>query len=251
MSIALITSNAANQAPAVTLVTALAEVSDLNDAEYRALYERLAAEKGSLRNIETTLHSAVSYGWWGRYAAGERALDRARKNELRAWAGLPELPPTVTEAVTAGAHADAAVYQVGSEIANRVVLVGADVTAVSLRLNGSCVVVAAAHDAPAAALPGMASVQPGTAAPRRVARGTIQPSLACYQRLNARRKLLELTWDEFLAPLEQAASGGEESEDGDATSAHENGPSGSGAACQAAAVVPDARRPGCGSGDCS
>lgn len=128
--------------PAVTLVTALAEASDLSDAEYRAIYDRLAGEKRSLRNVATALRSGVSHGWWGKYANGEAALDQARKAELRRWADLPKLPPTVADAVTSGAHPDAAVYRIGEQIASRVLLIGADVPTVALRVNGAPAVLA-------------------------------------------------------------------------------------------------------------
>lgn len=124
------------QPPTVTLVTALAEASDLADAEYRAIYQQVAVGR-SLRQIETALRSAVSYGWWGKYAAGERPLDRERKNELRAWAGLPALPPTIVDAITTATHPDAAVYRIGDGIANRVVLLGADVTGVTVSTDGA------------------------------------------------------------------------------------------------------------------
>jgi hypothetical protein len=128
--------------PGITLLTALAEASDLSDAEYRAIYDRLADEKRSLRNIATALRSGVSHGWWAKYANGEAALDQARKAELRRWAGLPELPPTVAEAVADAVHPDAAVYRIGERIASRVLLIGADVPAVALRVNGAPAVLA-------------------------------------------------------------------------------------------------------------
>lgn len=174
MDTALITSSAANQAPAVTLLTALAAARDLDDAAYRAIYQRLAAGR-SLRAIKQALggDATVSIAWWGRYAdpANGVELSRERKNELRAWASrnggpeLPPLPPTVAEAVAAGVYADAAVYQVGAQRANRVILVGGDVPTVTLRLNGSCTVVATAGDAPVA-LPSSAAVRASTAPSR-------------------------------------------------------------------------------------
>ena len=126
--------------PAVTLVTAFSKTADLSDTEYRQIYDQVATGR-SLRNIELALRSAVSFAWWGQYASGTKALDLDRKNELRVWAGLPELPPTPAAAVAAAAHPDAAVYRVGFEIASRVVLIGADVPAVNLRINGNCTVI--------------------------------------------------------------------------------------------------------------
>lgn len=184
--------------PAVTLVTAFSQAADLTDAEYRAIYDRVADAR-SLRNIELALRSAVSFAWWGKYASGEKALDLDRKNELRIWAGLPELPPTPAAAVAAAAHPDAAVYQVGSQIATRVVLVGADVPAVNLRLNGNCTVV----DSPA--LPYNPHVTGVTGHSRRSQRKSVHLSPKTWQRLNSRRLALGLTWDEFLAKLAGAS----------------------------------------------
>jgi hypothetical protein len=193
MATAIIPSQA-DSPPAVTLVTALADASDISDVEYRAIYDRLADGR-SLRNIELALRSAVSFAWWGKYAAGERPLDRARKNELRRWAKLPELPPTVTEAVAAVAHPDAAVYRIGAEIANRIVLVGADVPAVDLRLNGAVSI---------AGLPSpvsIAHVTPITPPrPRRLSK-SIHLSQNTFDRLNAARLASGRAWDEYLAAL--------------------------------------------------
>lgn len=151
--------------PAVSLVTALAETGDLSADEYQEIYERVAAGR-SLRNVELALRSGVTFGWWAKYAAGEKHLDRERKNELRAWAranggpDLPDLPPTPVEAVAAHVHPDAAVYRIGEQIASRVVLVGSDVPAVILRLNGHC---ALSDNTAVAACTGRYSQQTGPA----------------------------------------------------------------------------------------
>lgn len=181
--------------PPVTLVTALAQINGLSDAEYRALYQRVAAGR-SLRELATALRTAVSHTWWGNYARGDKQLDRARKNELRAWAGLPELPPSVVEAVAAGAHADAAVYRVGVDIANRVVLVGADVPALDLRVNGSVSV---------AALPQNARVTAVTAPRKRQNTKGIHLSPNVFERLNTARRAAGCSWDEYLTRLSQAS----------------------------------------------
>ncbi len=179
--------------PSATLLTALAATADLSPAEYRAIYDQVAAGR-SLRNIELALQSGVSYAWWGRYANGEAKLDRERKNELRAWAGLPEMPLSPGEAVAEQAHPDAAVYLVGAGPASRVVLVGVDVAAVTLRVNGNCSVI---EDASHAVL-----VQAVTGPSRPVARGTIHLGRDTWERLNAARQRAGVGWAEFLAPLE-------------------------------------------------
>lgn len=183
----------ATELPAVALVTALAETADLSDTEYREIFDRVATGH-SLRDIEMALHSAVSFAWWGRYANGRCALDRARKNELRIWYGLPELPPTPAEAVANLAHVDAAVYQVGSAPASRVVLIGATVPAVALRVNGDCRLLGdtAPQDAPEGTRTGLY-----TAAPR----GTIHLSRPAWERLSAARQAAGLGWEEFLSRL--------------------------------------------------
>ena len=180
--------------PAVALVTALAEAGDLSADEYWEIFGRVAAGR-SLRNIELALRSVVTFGWWAKYAAGEKVLDRARKNELRAWARtnggpvLPELPPTPVEAVAAHVHPDAAVYRIGEQIASRVVLVGADVPAVNLRLNGNCTVVEApalADSGSVAAYTGRYSQQTGQAIHRTRVR-YLRPCLSLEPEIRVRQ----------------------------------------------------------------
>ena len=156
----------------------------------------------SLRNIELALRSGVSYGWWAKYATGDKDLDRDRKNELRRWARenggppLPDLPPTPAEAVAANTHPDAVVYRVGAGIASRVVLVGADVSAIQLRINGNCAITdaapALANNAPVAPCNGRYSRKPTKA---------IRICPETWERLSAARKAAGQTWDEFLLDL--------------------------------------------------
>lgn len=180
--------------PAVSLVTALAQAADLSDTEYRQIYDRVAAGR-SLRNIALALRSTVSFAWWGQYAAGDKALDRDRKNELRSYDGLPELPPTPAAVVAADAHPDAAVYHVGDLFATRIIMVGADVPAVTLQVNGNCTVI----DVPPVALPYTVHVTDVTAPSRRSSRKSVHLSPDTWERLNSRRLAAGLTWDEFLS----------------------------------------------------
>lgn len=195
---ALIT--APTTAPAVTLVTALAQTSDLSADEYRAIFDRVAAGR-SLRNIELALRSEISYGWWGKYANGDKDLDRDRKNELRRWArenggpDLPDLPPTPVEVVAEHVHPDAAVYRIGEQIASRIVLVGMDVDAANLRINGACQIVSAA--------PVLESHQTAcNGRYMRKHRASIHLSHDTFQRLNSARLRAGQTWEQFLAQLD-------------------------------------------------
>lgn len=195
--------------PAVTLLTALAATADLTPGAYRAIFDRLADGR-SLRNIELALRSGVSYAWWGRYANGQIELDRPRTNELRAWAGLPELPLSPGEAVAAQAHPDAVVYQVGAGPASRVVLVGVDVPAVTLHVNGNCTLIEAApYDADVSPddIKSLGDVQAVTGPRRPVLRGTIHLDRGTWARLNAARLRAGVGWAEFLAPLEDRTQG--------------------------------------------
>jgi hypothetical protein len=191
--------------PAVTLITALTATGDLSADEYRAIYDQVAAGR-SLRNIELALQSAVTYGWWASYAKGDKRLDRDRKNELRRWSranggpDLPDLPPTPVEAVAAHVHPDAAVYYVGTtvgeQIASRVILVGIDVPTANLRINGAVTVTSDA-------------LTPQSHQPTCNSRYTHKPRASIHlshdtwNRLNAARLRAGLTWDAFLARLEE------------------------------------------------
>lgn len=126
---------------AVTLVTQRAAAADtLSAADYRDIYAELRS-KMSLRQFCALTGSRVSIAWWSKWEADADAeLPRARRAELRAAVGLASLPPTIAEAV-AGVDPDAAIYQIGAAPATRVALVGGDVGAVDLRVNGNCSVV--------------------------------------------------------------------------------------------------------------
>lgn len=127
-------------APVVTAVTSPAtRADDLRAADYRDIYSELRG-KTTLRQFAEFIGSAVSFGWWSKYERGEAELTTDRKNELRRMVGLPSL--TLPVAATAGLLDPAAtVYLIGARPATRAVLVGADVPAVTVRVNGCAQVV--------------------------------------------------------------------------------------------------------------
>lgn len=183
--------------PPVTLVTALSQARDLSDDDYRRIFDEQLALAGSLRRLEVRLGSAVTFGWWAKYNDGRATLDHARRNELRAAAGLPLLPPTVAEALAA-VHPDAAVYHVGRAVPTRVILVGADAPAqLALRVNGSVEAVLPAATAPQNALPGRCNARYTP----RAAQKALRVAPATFDRLSAARKASGLTWDAFLSQL--------------------------------------------------
>ena len=110
--------------PTVTLLTALAATADLTPAEYRAHLRPPGGRPQPAQHRAGLAVGRVATPGGAGMRTARRRLDRERKNELRAWAGLPELPLSPGEAVAAQAHPDAAVYLVGAGPASRVVLVG-------------------------------------------------------------------------------------------------------------------------------
>jgi hypothetical protein len=182
--------------PTVTIVTARAASRDaLTDADYRDIYDEIR-QKASLRQFVDAIHSAVSFAWWSKYESGSAALNRERRNELRAAVGLPPLPPTVAEAVAA-ADPDATVYQVGAAPSDRLILIGADAhEPLALHINDNLTVLEhperrASNGAPESHVTGVTS--PRTRPPRK----TIELSPERRDRLAALKNEAGLTWDEF------------------------------------------------------
>lgn len=129
----------------VTQVTADASLDDLSTADYREMYVELRRLDGNPKDVISydrfiaACGSTVSKAYWAQYNAGEAALNRKMRNDLRRAVGKKELPLTVAEAVGA-ASPDAAVWQVGEGVPQHVIMVGDD--PVTIHVNETVQVVA-------------------------------------------------------------------------------------------------------------
>lgn len=120
----------------VTIVTTASAAADnLTAADYRDNYDELR-EKASLDKFVTAIGSTVSKAWWSKYERGEVELTYARRNELRRAVGLPLLPARVID-VTARIDQNATIYQVGDGVLDRVIMIGDQERALTMRLNGT------------------------------------------------------------------------------------------------------------------
>lgn len=183
---------------AVTLVTKDATLDTLSEQDYWDIYhfelrrwneteqkydisgERLCEMIGS--KFTKALWS--KWGAWHNSPDPERGacpLNRAMRNELRKAVGQPLLPPTVAEA-TATASPDAAVWRVGEEPAEHVIMVGAT-EGVALHVNGAVTVREIGHVTP-------------VTRPKSKRKPVVRPTAS--QRQNERRLALGDSWDEII-----------------------------------------------------
>lgn len=170
----------------VTEVTRNAESDTLTASDYREIYEELRSNH-TLRQFVAMTQTRYSIAWWSKYERGELELTREARNELRQAVGMPQLAPTVAEAV-ASADPNATVYRVGERRPNRIVLVGHD-EPLTMRLNGSLTVDDVVPDVRV------------TAVTRRARRVSVKLDTALHDRLNQARMAKGLTWAEFLSRL--------------------------------------------------
>ena len=204
---------------AVTTVTRNATMDDLTLSDYRDISEELrndgrlkaivAGETGkspnpdqplSLDNFVKAAKSQFSKAQWGKWFSGEAStappvppytiINRAMRNELRALVNLPALPPTIAEAISV-ASPDAEVLRIGDETPDRLIMVGLpSETAVTIHANGSVTAVAEAH--PKGCVTEVTSPK----------MGRIKVKREMFDRLNARRVELGLSWEEMIGRLE-------------------------------------------------
>lgn len=183
----------------VTLVTDAAGRGDnLAEQDYRDIYQELR-EKRSLADFVALTQSTVSRSWWSQYEAGGKALDWQRKNELRRAVGLEELAPSVA-ATVAHVAANAAVWQVGTGVADTVILVTPDHPAgLLLSVNGEV------HIAEPVSLDNRSAgnVTGVTAASRARRNSAAIGGLRLETRAahDARRRAAGQTWDAYLSRL--------------------------------------------------
>lgn len=129
----------------VTLVTRDATLDDLSTGDYRDMFDELrpidpkTGNRLSLDKFIATVNSQWSKALWNAYDHGERTLNRSQRSELRVACGLPPLPPTVADA-TAQASPDAAVWRIGEDVPEHVIMVGSE--PVTLHVNSGVSVVA-------------------------------------------------------------------------------------------------------------
>lgn len=173
------------------LLTVAAELAeDLTEEDYRCIYTELR-EKCSLRAFARFIGSEVSPTWWSRYENRLVKMNHERRNELRHAVGLPLLPYTVAQSLE-HVSPNAAVWALGEQPAERVVLVGADAPQeLTMRLNGNLTVI---EDAPQDA-----HVMGLTRRTAHKVRKTVNVSLATWERLNTARKSAGLTWEQLAA----------------------------------------------------
>jgi hypothetical protein len=172
----------------LTIAAELAE--DLTEDDYRCIYDELR-EKCSLRQFAEFIHSDVSHAWWGRYENQIVQLHHERRNELRRAVGLPELPWTVAQSLS-NVSPNAAVWALGEQPAEHVVLVGGDAPQeLTMRLNGKLTVI---EDAPQEA-----RVMGLTRRKTHKVHKTVNLSPTTWERLNTARKSAGLTWEQLAA----------------------------------------------------
>jgi transcriptional regulator with XRE-family HTH domain len=167
----------------VTEVTRNANSDDLTATDYREIYEELRSSH-TLRQFAELVHTRYSIAWWSKFERGEVELTREARNELRRAVGPDELPPTVTEAI-AEVDPNAAVYRVGAQRPNRVVLVGHD-EPITMHLNGTLTIV------------DVVPQRHVTAVTRRARRVSVSIQPALHERLNALRTARNWSWEELL-----------------------------------------------------
>jgi hypothetical protein len=110
-----------------------ATLDDLSAQDYRDIFAEVR-EKMSLDKFIALTGSQYSKAQWSKYEHGQATLSRAMRNDLRRAVKLPELPPTVTEAVGA-ASPDASVWTVGDGVPEHVIMVSN--TPITLHVNGA------------------------------------------------------------------------------------------------------------------
>lgn len=201
----------------VTTVTRNATMDDLTLNDYRDISEELRND-GRLKAIVTEMtgkapnpdqplsldnfvkaaKSQFSKAQWGKWFAGEASavppvppytiINRSMRNELRALVDLPLLPPTIMEAISV-ASPDAEVLRIGDEVPDRLIMVGLpSETGVTIHANGTVT-----------AMMERERVTPVT--PPAVGRIKVRREL--FDKLNARRMTLGLSWEEMIEKLNQ------------------------------------------------
>lgn len=181
----------------MNVLTTAATHDNLVDADYRDIYDELRSGC-SLREFIALAGSTLSASWWSQWEHGEKRLTRRARNDMRRAVGLPQLPPTVEEAIAAHVHPDATVARIGDDTQARRVLVLATSADVTITWNGSGPQMATTPN-----VTGVHGVlrQNTTYGTGRARRAALSLPVDFHARLNAARLVAGETWPEFLGRL--------------------------------------------------
>lgn len=172
----------------IKLLTENATFDPYSNAEYKTMFEEgrglYVDEKGDQQWLmgygkfcELVGMDEGSKAEWNRWYRDERgygttkSLSREYRNALRKLMNLPLLPPTVADAVATNTSPDAAVYQVGEGVADKVILLTPQNGATTLYINGD---VRLGMDVPAS---DGGAVPSGTRSRRAMYRPVLAPEL--------------------------------------------------------------------------
>lgn len=170
---------------------------DLSDSDYRDIYDEIRAGH-ALRGFIEIAGSTLSASWWSQWEKGDKNLTRRARNDLRRAVALPQLPPTVEDAITAHVHPDAEVARVGDDPQARRVLLLATGAAVTVSWNGDGPQIVTRDD-----VTGVTRTQPENTVrrPRRAKRAALSLPVDLHDNLNAARQRAGLSWPAFLSRL--------------------------------------------------
>jgi len=163
-------------------LTMNANLDDMTDEEYRALYDAVSAGKKD-REFARLVGTPPGHATWSGYRRGNLRLSRVMKQKLRAEGDRQELPPTIGEIVESRVDPNAAVYELGmlenGGLAERVLIIFGEE---EMRVDGQALV-----------------VQENALQPRLQARNrgykSIALSMGVYGRAIAFKAQHQLTWD--------------------------------------------------------
>ena len=173
----------------VVTVTKNASVDEYTEDDYRDMYAELR-DNHSLAEFIALVGSQYSKGLWSKWENGTGKLNRQMRSELRRGVSLPELPPTVADAVSVAGE-DAEVVQVGDGTPDRIIMASSKSEPMTIHLNGGVTATVAQAIAP----------ERHVTTVTRPRRASIKLDVDIFDKLNKARQGRDLQWAEFLAEL--------------------------------------------------
>jgi hypothetical protein len=95
---------------------------ELTSDQYMGIYLRARAEYKNFTALVVGLGTHYSRAYWSKYERGLIRLTRIAKNELRAYANMPELPMTLHDIAALFNDEDSSIFVVGTDTPNCAVI---------------------------------------------------------------------------------------------------------------------------------